>query len=289
MVRLARDAGTSPAGIALVRWTTLGALLLGALQVPAFRRLTRARWPSRKECLQAMAIGAVLWAPSHLMYYTALGRTSTLEGSVLNTTAPVWTTSLAFVLLGERAVRQRVIALVIGLVGAWLVSVGLSMPRLSSGHTSGNLLYLAGVVSESLAGVLAARLVLRSSGITVLTLQILGAVATYCLGPVLLPRVLPFTVSFSGASLGAIVYLVLMSGLVAFGGWYMLVERAPMSLMVLSLMIQPPLAALLAWAVLGETITPAIAAGSGLILAALFLAAAERASTRAAVEEVAGK
>jgi drug/metabolite transporter (DMT)-like permease len=279
MVRIATEGGMTPATIALSRWGTLGVLLLVSLQVPAFRKLTRARWPTLREAAFAIGIGMILFAPSHALYYVSLGKTSTVEGIVLGTTAPVWTALLAFLFLRERVSGRRASAIALGLAGAWIVSLGFRMPQMDAGHTTGNLMYLTGVLSESAAGVLSASLIRRASGITILVYQIIGATISFALIPLLFPSILPHMTGVPTlAAVGAVAYLVLVPGLVCFGTWYMLVERTPLSLMVVSVLLQPPLGALLGWWALGEVPTAELGLGTVIVLAALALSATEKSS-----------
>ena len=74
----------------------------------------------------------------------------------------------------------------------------------------------------------------------------------------------------------AIGYLVVFPGLICFGVWYATVERVPLSTMVVTILLQPPLSALLAWAFQGETVGLPIAIGTALIVAALGAVATER-------------
>lgn len=282
MIKTATAGGFSPSAIALCRWGCLVAFLFAALQVPAFRAITRAQWPTRKDAGRAMLIGLLFFGPSHLVYYAALTRTSSVEGTVLGTTAPVWTALMAFLFLSERVRGRRATAIGLGFIGAWVVSIGFAVPELRAGHTAGNLLYLFGVLAESAAGVFSAAIVRRSSGITTLAFQVLGAVVTLILAPLLLPGLFAFSVGTSLASVAAMAYLVLLPGLFCFSVWYMLVERTPLSLMVLSILLQPPLSAMLAYFVLREPITPQIVIGAVLILSALVLGATERRQPAAA-------
>jgi drug/metabolite transporter (DMT)-like permease len=280
MVKVASAGGFSPAAIAVARWSSLGVLLFLALRIPAFRAMTRAKWPSRADAARAMLVGFGLFGPSHLIYYLALTRTSTIEGTVLGTTAPVWTALMAFLILRERVVGRRALAIAVGFAGAWIVSVGFAVPELRAGNTAGNLLYLTGVLTESTASIFSASIIRRASGITVLAFQILGAMVALALAPFLLGGVLPFHVSgVTPAGIGALAYLVLAPGLVCFSVWYMLVERTPLSLMVLSILLQPPLSAFFGWALLREPLTAQLGAGTGLILVALLLGATEQRSS----------
>lgn len=279
MVHTAAAGGLSIAAIGLLRWGVFGGLLFGALATPGFRRATRAVWPSAGDALKMVLVGTVFFAPAHVLYYYSLGKglTSTVEGTVLNTTGPLCTAIFAFFLLRERIGSRRWFAIFIGLVGAYIVSVGFGPPHLDSGHTLGNALYFLGVLSESLVVVVAIPVILRTSGITVLAFQIVGAVITYTLVPVLLGRDMPLQISHvTPAAIGAMAYLALLPGFLAFSVWYMTAERAPISLMVLSTLLQPPLSALLAWRVLGESLRPELFIGSLGILAGLLIAVSGR-------------
>jgi drug/metabolite transporter (DMT)-like permease len=287
MVHWAVGDGATPSAIALVRWSCLGVLLGLALATPQFRRAAKARWPKPKDALVAYLVGMALFGPSHVLYYFALTKTSTFIGTVLNTTAPLWVAAFAFLFLKERAKPSRLLAIAVGFVGAWLVSVGLRLPDLGQGNTAGNLWYLLGVLSESAASVIAAHLIRRASGVTILWFQVLGAVTTLAFVPLLFGQALPFSLAGAGwPAAGALAYLVLISGLFNFGVWYTLVEKAPLSLMVVSVLLQPPLSALLGWQFLGERLTPLLTVGTGLILAALLIGSSERRSGGVAAEEV---
>lgn len=276
-IHVATDGGISPAAIGLLRWGSLAILLFGCLATPWFRRLTRAHWPSRRDAILAVLIGIGLFGPAHLIYYNALKLTSTVEAAVLGTTAPVWTAMLAFLMLRERVSRYRVAAITIGFIGAYIISVGLQVPELNHGNTGGNLLYLGGVIAESAVGVLAASIVRRSSGITILAFQVLGAAIAIGFGTVLAPQVVPLAVVHpTPAAWVSLAYLTLVPGLVCFSVWYIIVERTPLSLMVLSILLQPPLSALIGWWGLGEPLTGPLAGGTALIFVALMMGANER-------------
>ena len=275
-VKVATSGGLSPGAIGLFRWGTFAVVLLLVLRLQWFQRLTRAQWPSPRDAAWAVLAGMLLFAPAHLAYYLALTRTSTIEGTVLNTTSPVWTALLAFLFLRERVAGRRGVAIAVGFIGAWIVSVGFSVPQMRAGNTAGNLLYLAGVLAESGVAVLSASLIRRSSGITVLALQIVGASVTLGLAPILLGDALPFQAGHVAPSaVAAVAYLILFPGLICFTVWYMLVEKTPLSLMVLSILLQPPLSALVGWLVLKEPLTTQLAAGTAFVLTALLLGATE--------------
>ncbi len=275
-VRVATEHGMSPAAVALARWSLVAAALAGLLRVPRFAAYARFRPPSRSDRVRSLLIGACLFAPAHLLYYFGLTRgASTVGGTVLNATAPIWTGLLAFLLLGERATPRRVLAIGLGFAGAWVVVCGFGLPSFGGGN--GTLLYLLGVVCESVASVLGASIVRRSSGVGYLSWEIAGMLPTLLLVPILAPAAMPLAFGSPNVPAAlAIAYLALLPGLLCFGVWYATVERVPLSTMVVTILLQPPLSALLAWLFAGETVGLPVTIGTALIVAALGVVAGER-------------
>ncbi len=276
-VTTATGHGMTPAAVALARWASVAIVLNLLLRIPAFAQATRYRPLDRADRLRALAIGALLFAPAHTLYYLGLTRgASTVGGTVLNATAPIWIAALSFFVLRERATPRRLVAIALGFAGAWVVLFGTHLPSFG-GEAQGNVLYVAGVVCESLASVIGATIVRRSSGIGYLGWEVLGMIPTLLLVPILTRGAMPVGFgAFDVSALLAVSYLVFLPGLVCFGVWNATVERAPLSAMVVTIMLQPPLAAFLAWWSRGEAIGPAAIVGSGLILAALGVVAGEK-------------
>lgn len=267
IAQIAQDRGWAPTHLAATRWGLI-ALVLGGWCV-----VKRPAFPDRRGALLALAMGALFFGPAHALFYASLNFTSSVEGLVLGTSAPIWVGGLAWLFLREKVDRRRWIAILLGAAGAYVVSVGLALPALDQGHAKGNLMYLAAVLMECVAGVAVATAVRRSSGVSVLFLQSAGAaVALAFLSPRLGTVVWP---SDPGAWL-ALGYMVVFAGLFNFAVWYGLVERLELSWLALTVLAQPPLGALLAWLVRGEVPTARLYAGTLLILAALVLSTRRR-------------
>ena len=265
-VKIAAGGGLDGVTLGAIRWTLLALLVPGLLLSPKFRTLARYKPLGGADRLRALAIGTFLFAPAHLLYYTSLPKTSSVEGTVLLTTAPLWTTLLSVLLLGERAELRRWVALGLAVIGAYIVAVGFALPKIAGSHVTGNAMFFTGVILECLSGVFAAGTSRRTSGIGTLAWQIVGAVPTYLLALLVLRPPIPHP---NLAAAGAVAYLVLVSGIVTFSTWYVLTERAPLSLMVLPIGLQPPIAAALGYFVLGEEVKPSALLGALLILLAL--------------------
>ena len=173
---------------------------------------------------------------------------------------------------------NRTLALVFGSIGAYIVAVGFAVPSLGTSDTKSNLLYLLGTVIECLGGVLAMTIVRRSSGLTILSAQAIGAAVAFSVAPLLLGTNLPLVWphAWSWPAFGALSYLILISGLFCFGMWYFLAERAPLSYMVIVLLVQPIASTGLGVWLRGEKLTWEIVLGSCLILGALVMSSLER-------------
>lgn len=271
-VTLATRTDISPAALGLIRWVCMSLAFLAALRFKRFREWTRYIAPTPRDGLLSALVGVFCLAPAHLLYYTSLRYTSSTEGVILLTSGPLWTSLLAWFVLREKIPVNRGLGIALGSIGAYVVSVGFGLPSLQEGHTIGNLMFLGGVLLESSGLILLTKMVRRGSGVGVLACQIPGAVVTFALASLLLPAITPFEVhALSPIVIAALFYMVFVAGMFCFTTWFIIVERAPIAFMMLSTLIQPVIAAVLGWLVLGEKMEAQLVVGTGLIFVALFV------------------
>lgn len=98
---------------------------------------------------------------------------------------------------------------------------------------------------------------------------------------------------FSGASLAGFVYLIVAGSLLAFTAYVWLLQNAPISKVSTYAYVNPVVAIILGWSILGEEISPVIIIGASLIVAAVAAivrmesrpARRERAAARSAAPE----
>ena len=272
MITLARGTGFSPMGIGFTRWITLSILLTFLLQFPGFRKFCSYQSMAKADWLKSILIGFFLFGPSHLLYYSSMGQTSTVEGSVMLTTGPLWVAILAyFILKDEVMTLKRWAAIGLSFVGAYIVVVGFKIPDMM-GHTKGNLMFGLGVILESLMGVFAAKISRRTSGVSVLVGQMWGGALVFSVGALLLRSQLPLVVpTFTFANFYPMFYLIIISGIITFTIWYRIVEKSPLTLLMVVVALQPPVAALLTWAIHKQAPTVNSIIGAVVIFAALIL------------------
>lgn len=272
MVGIAKSTGIGGVTVGLIRWNVLAVVLQLLLIFSAwFRKTTGFVKLNRRDWMFGFGIGFLMFAPAHMLYYTSLSYTSEVEGTVILTTAPIFSALFGFFLLGEQMSRYRLIAVLLSFLGAYVVSVGFSLPNLA-GHTKGNLMFGGGVILECLMGALAARLSRRTSGVSVLSAQIWGSAVCFLLFCLLIPGQFRFpSGSLQNAPLLAITYLIICSGLISFTVWYRIVESAPLTLLVVGIAIQPPIATVLNWLYRGDLPSLNTYIGCGMILVALII------------------
>lgn len=276
MIKVMQGTMSSSAVVA-VRWFLFTALLWAILAIPKTRAMLNPKMPNGADRFKAVLIGLFCVALSYNLYSLAVSKTTTIEANVLSSTYPVVMGLFAFLFLKEHVGPQRWIAIAVGIVGAYIVSVGFALPSLSQEHTQGNFLFLCGLILECTALTMATRIVLRSSGLGTLAFESLGAALGTILYPLVLPGVPSLRIdSFPPMSFFYLFFLVVVAGVFAFGVWYVLVENAPVSLMMLSTLIQPPIAAVLGYVFLHETVTRNTIYGSAAIVVGLIVAATEK-------------
>jgi drug/metabolite transporter (DMT)-like permease len=223
--------------------------------------------PTSRADYLGLIVAGLLFAGDLAFWHWSVRLTTVANATLLANFAPVFVTLAAFVLFGERFSRTFLFGMAMALVGA-CVLMGRSF-TLSLTHLLGDGF---GIVTASFyAGYIVAvgRLRARFSTATIMAWS--GLVTCAALLPVAL---------LSGESLIATtVYgwaVLLGLALVSHAGGQSLIAYAlahlPAAFSSVSLLLQPAVAALLAWIILGEALGPWQALGALIILVGIFLA-----------------
>lgn len=261
----------TPAWIAAWRFTG-GALGLGLMMtIPAFRQTLMPRFPNTpKDIATATVIGGVGITIIYLLFFNGAKLTTATEATILTSVAPMYGMAFAWWWLKEPFPKSRRWGALIALCGAWLVVNQGVVPREFNAAKIGNLMILAGGVVEAAVIVLMKRLATRYSGMAVLWLEflvaapLLAVIAWTTEGAPVVKLALPQAM--------AGLYLVGICTLFNFSVWYWLMERAPIGAMSLSVFVQTPAAAVIAYLLLRERLHPTVWLGAGLVLAGVYLA-----------------
>jgi drug/metabolite transporter (DMT)-like permease len=253
------------AGLVLYAWVWLrrgGGRRRGDRHGPGGRR--GAPRASRREALGAAWVGI-------LLAFGGNGLVTLAERHVASSLAALVIASEPFAIvligaaLGARVSRSTLAGVAVGLAGVTILVV--PGARAGGGSLSGVLLVLAASVSWAAGSVSSARLRLpadlgvstalqmTAGGLTMLVAGLIGGEASRL-----------DVADFSANSLVALAYLVVFGSIVAFTAYSWLLQNVSISRVSTYAYVNPMIAVLLGWAVLGETISATTLVGAGVIV-----------------------
>lgn len=278
-----------------VSFVSLNALrfaIAGAVFAPLVWR-GRAMLPHRRgDILRLFGVAGFGFCGNKALEFLGLSLTTATDTALLITAESLVTLVLAVLVLGERLRPPTALALAVGAAGVYvLVEGGLVVPHgLGGGQAGGDALVVASLMLESVATVCGAAL-MRGGSPLVLT----GA-AIMLSNLVWLPAGTGVAVHagvprLGGAAWLGVLYLALVTTVVAYSGWFWGLQRLSAQDVTPLLLVQPVAGTLIAIVVRGERPTAATWIGGGLVLAAVAVVALRagrgpaEAALRAAVPE----
>lgn len=239
-----------------------------AMALPCFALLmavTGARLP--RLCLRdglllvAQAIAGSVGYTTLLI--AGLQRASAVDGGIILGTLPLVSAAIAMLLLRERPGRATLAAIALAAIGVWLMARGggdADAPQ----SWLGNALILGAVICEGLFILLNRRLRVPVPPLALSTLMTGFGLAFSVLASM---SEAPWSLSFSSDAVLAVGYYALVPTVGGFLLWYAGSARVAGAEAALFTALAPASAVLLAATVLGETVTPAQAAGMACVLA----------------------
>ncbi len=252
--------------LAIASWRLgLAALFFAGLSL--LRRGERVTGPLPKNMRWRLALAGLCLAAHFVTWFAALDRTSVARATLLACTTPLWTTIGGFVLGRRRPTGRDIGALAVAGVGLWLVTQASAQ---TASRTS-----LIGDVFGLSAGLLFGSYLLCVEGLheTISSqrqVTVAYSVAAGLLWAVMLTRG-GATLAYSAGVWKALLGMTL--GPQIFGhtllNWSL--RHFTSSLVAFSILLEPIIAALLAWYLLHQILTPAQLFGGVLVLAALAL------------------
>lgn len=238
-----------PLTFLFLRFLIAGAILF------AVALALRAPWPGDRSTVAAslgvgvlihgVYLGGVFWAIAHGMPAGVAALIVALQ--------PMLTTLLAAPLLGERVGRAHWLGLIIGLGGLALV-LGPKLEWTGTGITPAT---VAACVISVLAIVLGSILQKARGGATNLTT---GTCLQYAGGAIVVGAAAaltePMRIDWTPEFVFALGWLVLVLSLGAVLIYYVLIRRGAVARLATLFYLVPPVTAVVAWALFGETLTP---------------------------------
>lgn len=249
----------------LTFWRYWGATALLALEAAARGRL---RWPGLRPAAFAMFVGALSHGVWLVCVMLALER-ETPPGIVALIVAlqPLLTGALSGIITGERTPVMHWAGLMLGFAGVCVVL----LHRIDfSDATSvfGNLIPIGSVVAITLASLLERWSELRCRGLVLapdvnLFYQSLGTALLVTLPALCLEGL---ATEWSGAFVGALLWLIVVVSIGAYGLMWRLVARMSASRVASLFYLGPPVTMCLAWLAFGDTLHNTDVLGLGIVL-----------------------
>lgn len=260
-----------PVATALWRVVFANSILAIWLAAENRRRGRAARRPRGLREWRWLALAGACYAGNLATWHWSIKLTSVADATLFGNFAPVFVTPAAYFLFGERIRPAFIAGLALAMTGAAFV-IGHSL-TLSSAHLAGDALALVTSALYATYLLVLSRLRTMFSTATVMTWS--AAVAALLLLPAALAsgEVLIATTAAGWAVLVALALVSHVGGqsVVAYA-----LAHLPASLSSMVLLLQPAIAAVLAWVLLGEPLGVAQAVGGAIVLAGI--ATARRAS-----------
>lgn len=242
--------------------------------IALFAFAVRASWPkSRAAWGHAMVSGVLL----HAIYLGGVwwpigaGLPAGIS-ALIAAVQPLLTAMLAFPLLGERISRINAVGIAVGFIGVLVVLA----PR-TAAVTMADLPQFALPIAVNLFGMIGVTLgtfyqkrhVASGDLRSITAIQYLGAMlATLPVAYLVEPMVIPI----SWESLYALLWSVIVLSIGAISLMLMMIRRGAVSKVASLIYLIPPTAAVQAWLMFGETLTPVQIAGMGLTAVGVYLA-----------------
>ncbi len=250
--------------------------------------------PSNGEGVPPAPVARIVWvrlgvaglclAGHFLVWFAALQHTPVARATLLVCTTPLWTT------LGGVILRRHRFTWAYGGAGL-LAAVGIGLVTRASAQAA-SASTGQGDALATLGGVLFAAYLLSVEGlhetissrrqVTVAYGVAAGALWLGCLAQG------GITVRYSAGVWGAILGMTVGPQIIGHTLLNSLLRHFPSSVVAFSLLLEPVLAALLAWALLGQTITPGQAVGGVLVMAALAVVIASQTARERVYDEAVG-
>jgi drug/metabolite transporter (DMT)-like permease len=259
-----------PQTLGLLRWSSAALFLLPFALAPTLRA-----WSAvRREWKRLAVLGAIGVTGFSALTYTGLAFTTSINGSLLNTAAPVFIIAMSAMGFGERIKRMEVAGVAVSIVGVAIIVARGSLETLAAMRVNtGDALVVLAVLLWAIYTVLLRRwriqlppmVFLFTTIILSLPLPIATTVLEYALGA---PAPSPDAIGWL-----TIVYFGLFPSIGAYACWNFGVSRAGAARATLFQYLIPVFAAILAVMLLGEEIRLFHIAGAALIVGGLLLAA----------------
>lgn len=229
--------------------------------------------PTLRQWWQATITGGVLLVGGTGLVAVSMQWIGSGTAALLSATVPVWMALIGRFVLGDRLSPRATVGLGIGLFGVAL------LVDPSGGQVGGMLLALAGAFAWAVGSLRSRHVAAPSRPMVAAAMEMIGASILFAIIGVAGGELRTFDPSaVNWVTVFAFTYLVSAGSIVAFGAYRWLVLNAPPTLVGTHAYVNPVVAVVLAWVVLGEHLTSQMLLAGGVVLCSLVLVVTGRPS-----------
>lgn len=241
----------------------------GGLILVAWAKAIRTPWPPAETLLWATLAGLLFFVGCHGVLAFAEQRVPSGTAAVLLATIPFWLVILNYAFPHERPTRVATLAaLAPGLAG--VAFIAWRQLEISRGEGLSVLMILGGAVSWAVGSLISQRRLQATSATMLSGLELMIGGAALIAISTLSGELGSFEpAKVSEASALALAYLICAGSVVAFAAFVWLLTRVPQALAATYTFVNPVVAVLVGWIVLGERPTAALIVGAVLVIASI--------------------
>jgi drug/metabolite transporter (DMT)-like permease len=240
--------------------------LIGGVCLGAIALASGAGRPSAAALAAALGVGVIFFLGNHALLATAQQRVPTGVTALIMATIPMFIPLGAWLLGGRAPTKRVMLGIGAGMAGVALLVHGRGGPMTASPWDAALLLFAA--FAWGFGTALSARLPGMPSPVLAAALQLLGGAAAVGLVAPLLGQGIDMQ-AWTWRSIGGFAYLTLFGTVVTFGAFVWLLRVEPPWRVGTYAFVNPVLAVLLGWLVLGEQLTPQVLGAMALIVVAV--------------------
>lgn len=266
-----------------LRWI-LGAAVLWLIQLWLWWRQSqsqprpagvRASNVSRADGLRLVGLGIMSMGLAFILAYTGINLTTATDAALMVSAEVFFTSLLAAWLAKEALGGWKLLGMVLGATGVTILVLG-HVTGDNSGDNGwaralGDVLILVNLTMQATYTVLGTGLARKYPPITMLTYVCTGSLLVWV--PILLWYIFSgsFPATLSLGTIGAILYLTLITSLLCNLIWFTISSRIGAGLTAISLFAQPLVGSLVGLVFLDEPLTTSLLVGAALVFGALYL------------------
>jgi drug/metabolite transporter (DMT)-like permease len=255
------SSGFPPFIFGALRFSTAALILLAMARVRGLRLK-----PTRAELISLCIVGNVLWLGGHGSLLWASQYADSGFICLMSSSVPIWTAVISLFVYRKRLSLPLVISLIIGF-GGIAVLCSSSLGEAGNARLSTILALVIGPFAWALGSAVQVRRPTRLDPLVMSGYHQLAAGFGFLAVSLLLREPPPHPVLSAWA---AWAYLVVFGSVFAFTSFVVALKLLPINIAMTYAYVNPVLALFLGWALLGESITPWVALGAGLVIMSVF-------------------